>query len=137
MTRSLRLAFALAALAAVACSSDSKGNSPPANLPGNGSPAAGGPVPEAPSRGAEFAAYSLADNRLTAHVQRDGGLLIVGGSRGFAKYLRWKAEPSFDIGAKRDGQKAAVLKESTARLMLPLSKAQAQGAVRVRMKVNT
>jgi choline-sulfatase len=138
MTRSLHLAFALAALAAAAaCSKDSKGDSPSTNVPGNGSPAVGGPVPEAPSRGAEFAAYSLADNRLSAHVQRDGGLLVVGASQGFSKYLRWKAEPSFAIGEKRDGQKAAVLKESTARLMLPLTKAQAQGAVRVRMKVNT
>ena len=36
---------------------------------------------------ADHAVFNLADNRLLAHVQRGGGIVALGGSPGFAKYL--------------------------------------------------
>src|SRR5262245_6903787 len=47
----------------------------------------------APSRGPEHVAYSLVDNRLAAHVARGGGLVVPGGSAGFAKYVRFANTP--------------------------------------------
>ena len=43
-------------------------------------------------RGAEHDVYSLIDNRLYAHVERGGGLVIVPGSAGFGKYGRTAAQ---------------------------------------------
>ncbi|HTM21179.1 MAG TPA: sulfatase, partial [Kofleriaceae bacterium] len=57
--------------------------------------------------------------------------------QGFAKYVRFKSDPSWRIGDKRDGVRAAILDSATGRLIVPLTRAQAQGAVRVRMKVHT
>jgi arylsulfatase A-like enzyme len=45
-------------------------------------------VPPKPARADEHVVYSLVDNRLTAHLRRGGGLFVVGGSAGFAKYTR-------------------------------------------------
>ena len=33
--------------------------------------------------------YSLVDSRLSAHLTRGGGLLVSGGTSGFAKYMRF------------------------------------------------
>ncbi len=49
----------------------------------------GTPPAKAPSRGPERSVYSLVDNRLSAHLTRGGGLLVPGGSAGFAKYMRF------------------------------------------------
>src|SRR5205814_1025229 len=46
------------------------------------------PPVKAPARGAEHAVYSLADNRLVAHLERGGALVVPAGSAGFAKYTR-------------------------------------------------
>ena len=46
------------------------------------------PPAKAAARGAEHPGYSLVDNRLSAHLTRNGGLLVAGGSAGFAKYTR-------------------------------------------------
>src|SRR6185369_13781619 len=46
------------------------------------------PPAKAAARGPEHAVYSLVDNRLTAHLQRGGGLFVPAGSAGFAKYTR-------------------------------------------------
>src|SRR5687768_14479968 len=50
-------------------------------------------APPAAPRGPEHAVFSLADNRLLAHVERGGGLVALPGSAGFAKYMRF-AKPN-------------------------------------------
>jgi len=133
------LALSSLLLAPAACSKESKGDSPAASVPGGDPPAggAGAQVPVAPSRGDEHPVYSLADNRLAAHVQRDGGLVVSGATQGFVKYIRYRKAPNWTIGEKRDGAVAAVLDGSTGKLVVPLTKAQADGAVRVRLRVHT
>ncbi len=52
--------------------------------------AAGAKKPaQAPSRGPERVEYSFIDNRLSAHLERGGGLFVPAGSAGFAKYVRF------------------------------------------------
>src|SRR3569623_3201290 len=57
------------------------------------------PPAKAAARGAEHAVYSLVDTRLAAHLHRGGGLLVDGGSGGFAKSTRFANQLS--SGAKR------------------------------------
>lgn len=58
------------------------------------------PAPAKPAaRTAEHAVYSLIDNRLSAHLRQAGGLVVVAGSAGFAKYTR--------IGNELGGKKRA------------------------------
>src|SRR5690349_21067488 len=89
----LRLCPLLAAAALAACGNSSASESPKgAPAPGTTpiAPAPGKPAAvRAPSRGPEHAVYSLADNRLAAHVLRGGGLYLPAGSAGFAKYVRF------------------------------------------------
>src|SRR5262249_25690330 len=77
----MRALLAVAVLAA--CQSDQ-----PAT--GTAAMRATGPArPRLQPRGPEHPVYSLADNRLYAHVERGGGLVVVPGGPGFAKYLRF------------------------------------------------
>src|SRR5580698_5682034 len=46
-------------------------------------------VPPKPAHAGEHVVYSLVDNRLSAHLRRNGGLFVVVGSAGFAKYTRF------------------------------------------------
>ena len=63
-------------------------------------------------RDPERTVYSLADNRLSAHVQRGGGLVVLAGSAGFAKYLRFRrANIPFLLRQERDGKKVARFKK--------------------------
>src|SRR4051794_603333 len=92
---------AVALLALAACGKESKepapaepkaaeattpSGTPPAAAPKNDKPTAA-PV-KAAARGPEHAVYSLADNRLSAHLTRGNGLVVAAGSAGFAKYTR-------------------------------------------------
>ncbi|MBP6628746.1 MAG: sulfatase-like hydrolase/transferase [Kofleriaceae bacterium] len=90
------------ALLAAACACGKGGDKAPAKAgegptgPGSAGSAGGsaaappGKAPvTAPSRGPERVVYSLADNRLAAHLGRGGGLLLPAGSTGFAKYVRF------------------------------------------------
>ncbi len=144
---SIRIAAALALAFSAACgggeSADGRTN-PAAKVPGKDSPAsgkkAGGNAPAvavAPSRGPEHAVYSLYDNRLAAHEQRGGGLLVNGGTAGFAKYMRFRFKgPEWKLTQTVNGERAATLGGSTGRLSVPLTAAQANGEVHVRLHVH-
>ncbi len=141
-----RVAAALALVLSSACgggeSADGHSN-PTANVQGKSSPAKGtsgggaAKLARAPSRGPEHAVYSLVDNRLAAHEQRGGGLLVNGGTAGFAKYLRFRFKgPDWKLDQTVNGERAATMEGTTGRLSVPLTAAQAKGDVRVRLHVH-
>lgn len=91
----------------------------------------------AESRGPERSVYSLINNRLTAHVHRNGGIVAVGGSAGFVKYMRFRKDKlSWDIRQQRDGKSVAVMQGKTGRVFIPLTAAQAKGASNLHMRVH-
>jgi len=149
----LTLAFALAA-----CSKSTKDQAmtePKATEPGpvaaagpvankaapaaSPSPSPARPPAKAAPRGAERTVYSLADNRLSAHVGRGGGLLLPAGSAGFAKYVRFAnvmkggAKKAWELRQTEGDVKVARLTGKTATVFVPLTAAQAgRGKVRLR-----
>jgi arylsulfatase A-like enzyme len=88
---------------------------------------AGGKAPQkAPSRGPERAVYSLIDNRLAAHVERGGGLLLPAGSAGFAKYTRFGntekiKQKTWELRAKEGDVAVAKLTGSSGRVDVVLT----------------
>jgi arylsulfatase A-like enzyme len=109
---------------------------PPASIPGKKG-LEGKQVPTAESRGPEHALYSLIDNRLSAHAQRGGGPVVIGGSAGFVKYLRFrKSDMGWNIRAQREGKKVAIMGGKTGRLDVPLTAQQAAGKPALRMRVH-
>jgi arylsulfatase A-like enzyme len=71
--------------------------------------------------------FSLVENRLLAHLIREGGLLVPLGHPGLAKYLHFgRPESTWQRGAKEDGRAAALAIRKTASLRVPLSAAQAR-----------
>lgn len=95
-------------------------------------------VPGAPSRGPEHAVYSLIDNRLSAHVERDGGLLVLAGSAGFGKYMRFGRQNQPWVIRQHDGDvHFATMKSKVAGVVVPLTAAEAQGAPAVRVRVRS
>ena len=136
MMRPLCVVAALAA-ALTACgkkeSSDKGGvaNGVPGESSGGGDKA----LPQAPPRGPEHPVYSLVDNRLSGHAQRQGGLIVLPGSAGFAKYLRFGGKnPPWKLRAEADGIKVAAIKSKSAGIVVPLTAAQAQGTIRIRAR---
>ncbi len=117
---------------------------PPATIPGKGleaGPGKGkdpkGQVPRAESRGPEHAVYSLIDNRMSAHLQRGGGLAVNAGSAGFVKYMRFgRSKLNWKIRSERDGKKVAIMDGKTGRIDVPLTAAQASGSPTFRMRVH-
>ena len=129
----MRTAIAIVAtsMLAGACS-ESKGQ--PTSVPGDtlvaGNKAVKRPATaqlrRAKSRGAEHAVYSLLDNRLHAHLIRDGGLFIPAGSPGFAKYMRYrKAAMPWKIRQTMAGRGVATMASKAASLRIPLTAQQA------------
>jgi arylsulfatase A-like enzyme len=107
-----------------------------------------GAPPKAPtkaaSRGAERSVYSLVDNRLSAHLTRNGGLLLPGGSAGFAKYVRFSNQikegtrKSWELRQTDGGIKVAKMTGKMASVFVPLTKEQAKnGTVRVRINAKS
>jgi arylsulfatase A-like enzyme len=99
------------------------------------------PPAKAPARGPEHAVYSLVDNRLSAHLERGGGLLIPAGSAGFAKYLRFGnthrgREKVWELRQVDGGVRTAHLIGKSARVDVPLTAAQVAAPV-VRVSVWT
>lgn len=97
--------------------------------------------PNAAPRGVERLVYSLVDNRLAAHLSREGGLLLRGGSAGFAKYTRFSnqleqvARKSWEFGTADGAVKVARMSGKTASVFVPLTAQQAKtGIIRVRLK---
>jgi len=81
---------------------------------------------KAPSRGPEHPVYSLVDNRLSAHLERGGGLLVPAGSAGFAKYVRFGnpekiKQKTWELKAKQGEVAVAKLTGSSGRIDVPLT----------------
>ena len=145
MTSKLRATLVVALLPAfLACKSSSKKDPTPTGA-GDGTGAAPTDKPskaptKAPSRGPERAVYSLIDNRLSAHLLRGGGLVLAGGSGGFAKYTRFGnlekiKTPAWQLRQTEGGTQVAKLTGSSARVDVPLTAAELAGSdpvVRVR-----
>jgi arylsulfatase A-like enzyme len=147
-----RAVFVLAAASALtACGKSTKDQSSasmvseakagPASTAGN----AAAPKPaiapvKAASRGAERVVYSLVDNRLSAHLSRGGGLVVPGGSAGFAKYMRFPSQlkantkKSWELRQTSGTVKVARMNGKMASLFVPLTAQQAsRGMVRIRI----
>jgi len=136
MTRHV-CAAALLAAAVAACgnkeSSDKGGAS--SGVPGESNAGGQKELPQAPARGPEHAVFSLTDNRLAAHVQRGGGLVVLPGSAGFAKYLRFGGRSvPWKLREDSGGIKVGVIKSKSAGIYVPLTAAQASGTIRVRAR---
>jgi hypothetical protein len=102
-------------------------------------PRAGSAAVPPPSRGPERVAYSLIDNRLAAHVWRDGGLFVAAGSAGFAKYVRFGnqlegANRSWQLQQREGDVAVARMTGKVASVFFPLTKAQAaRGSIKARL----
>jgi len=87
---------------------------------------------KAASRGPEHPVYSLVDNRLSAHLTRNGGLFLPAGSAGFAKYVRFAnvmkgaSKKAWDLRQSEGEAKVARIPNKSATIFVPLSAAQAQ-----------
>jgi arylsulfatase A-like enzyme len=96
------------------------------------------PAVRAPAREPERVAYSLIDNRLAAHLERGGGLVLAAGSNGFAKYLRFGNQLAGErspwlLRQREGGAFAARMDRAKASVHVPLTAAQAaRGTVRIR-----
>jgi arylsulfatase A-like enzyme len=138
-TLTILLAAAGAAATAAACGkgdtarAESKPSSPPATAPGE--PGAGAAPRPTPNRGAENPLFKLDDNRLLAHVQRSGGLVVMPGSGAFAKYAHFgKPKLGWKLKQNVDGQKVGIA-EKYVDVDVPLTAEQAQsGKVTLRVK---
>jgi arylsulfatase A-like enzyme len=105
-------------------------NTVPGESTGGEGKAAARPVPQAPPRGPEYPVFSLIDNRLGGHVQRGGGLVVMAGSAGFAKYLRFGGKtPGWHMRRDAGGVKVATMRSKTANVHVPLTAEQAAASV--------
>jgi arylsulfatase A-like enzyme len=99
------------------------------------------PPVKAASRGPERVVYSLVDNRLSAHLTRGGGLVVPGGSAGFAKYVRFanvmgsSSKKPWEMLQSEGSIKVARAEGKTAGIYVPLTAAQA-GRSTVRLRLN-
>ncbi|MEO8842492.1 MAG: sulfatase [Kofleriaceae bacterium] len=96
------------------------------------------PPAKAAARGAEHPVYSLVDNRLSAHLTRNGGLLVAGGSAGFAKYTRIGNQLSgskhaWELRQTEGDVKVAKMTGKSATVFVPLTSTQA-GRATVRLR---
>ena len=138
--------YALVAAAAL-CSCGKSKASPNAESKVAEGTVAGAPAPVKPAlppakaaaRGAEHPVYSLVDNRLAAHLHRGGGLLVDGGSGGFAKYTRFAnqlssgAKRAWDLRQSEGDIKVAKMTGKNATVFVPLTAAEvAHPTVRIR-----
>ncbi|MCG8419224.1 MAG: sulfatase [Proteobacteria bacterium] len=80
--------------------------------------------------------FSLVDNRLLAHLQWRGGLLLDAGSAGFVKYTNFSMpEKTWSPGREIDGIKVA-LPRRRAKLQVPLTSSQAAGTTTIAMRLH-
>jgi arylsulfatase A-like enzyme len=137
-----RHAWIVALFALAACGGKDKETAEAAPAPG-ATPAVGTKPPakpptKAPSRGPEHAVYSLVDNRLSAHLIRNGGLLVPGGSAGFAKYVRFGnvmrgGKRTWDLRQQEGAVKVARMTGKSGTVFVPLTAAQAgRNTLRIR-----
>jgi arylsulfatase A-like enzyme len=93
----------------------------------------------APARGPEHVVYSLIDNRLSAHLQRGGALVVPAGSAGFAKYTRIGnvmkgGKRAWELRQAEGEVKVARVTDKSGSVFVPLTAAQAARSV-VRLRV--
>ncbi|MBK8481186.1 MAG: sulfatase [Proteobacteria bacterium] len=94
----------------------------------SGAALAARPAPTRPA-GPSHDVFSLADNRLLAHLIWQDGLAVLAGQPGIAKYLAFgRPWRTWTINARHEGHAVAVATRSTSWLVLPLSAEQASGA---------
>ncbi|HEY8142944.1 MAG TPA: sulfatase-like hydrolase/transferase [Kofleriaceae bacterium] len=136
MMRNVCVAAALAAALTACGKKESSDKGGVANgVPGESSGGKDKEIAQAPARGPEHPVYSLVDNRLSGHVQREAGLLVLPGSAGFGKYLRFGGKsPPWKLRAESDGIKVAAIKSKSAGIVVPLTAAQASGSIRIRAR---
>jgi arylsulfatase A-like enzyme len=147
MTSRHRAITAIAlSLALVGCGK--KGNKDKASAGGGGEQASAGgggsaakPPVKAPSRGPEHVVYSLADNRLSGHLLRGGGLVLPGGSVGFAKYIRFGntekiRQKTWELRQTEGDKKVALMNGKSARVDVPLTADEMRGNPVVRVRVH-
>lgn len=96
---------------------------------------------KAPSRGPERPVYSLVDNRLSGHLLRGGGLVLPGGSVGFAKYTRFGnlekiKQKTWELRQTQGDRKVAVMNGKSARVDVPLTDDELRGNPVVRVRVH-
>jgi arylsulfatase A-like enzyme len=95
-------------------------------------PPVAAPVPPKPAKGGEHVVYSLVDNRLSAHERRGGGLFVIGGSAGFAKYTRITnqltsgGKRAWELRQDEGGTKVARMTGKEATVFVPLTGDQAK-----------
>ncbi|HEY5937114.1 MAG TPA: sulfatase, partial [Kofleriaceae bacterium] len=133
----------LLACSVFACGKSTKDQSPTteSKVTIAGTPKPGTPPVKAASRGPERAVYSLVDNRLAAHLSRNGGLVVSGATAGFAKYMRFGNQmkgnkKAWDIRQSEGEVKVARLTGKTGSVFVPLTAAQASTAKVIRMRAN-
>lgn len=141
----IRLTALVAALAICGCGKSEKhapatekvaeGTVAQAGAPAKAPPAM--PPQKAAARGAEHPVYSFVDNRLSAHLVRNGGLLVNAGSAGFAKYTRISNQLSgkktaWELRKTVSDIKVANMSGKNATVFVPLTAAQvARPTVRI------
>jgi arylsulfatase A-like enzyme len=134
---------ALFALAACGKDKNTSASAEAAPAPGGGTTAAAIKPPAkapttAPSRGPEHPVYSLVDNRLSAHLTRNGGLLVPAGSAGFAKYVRFGnlmkgGKRTWELRQSEGEVKVARISGKSGTVFVPLTAAQAgRNTLRIR-----
>lgn len=129
---------ALFALAACGKNKEASSSAEAAPAPAAATPAVAKPPAKAPSRGPERALYSLVDNRLSAHLTRNGGLLVPAGSAGFAKYVRFGnvmngGKRTWELRQSEGGVKVARMSGKNGTVFVPLTAAQAaRNTLRIR-----
>lgn len=139
------IAASALALALVACGKSGKQNQASASGTDHGGATTAGsgkkePV-KAPSRGPERAVYSLVDNRLAGHLLRGGGLVLAGGSAGFAKYTRFGnlekiKQKTWELRQTEGDIKVARINGKSARVDVPVTADELQGNPVVRVRVH-
>jgi len=94
-------------------------------------PAPGGQVAAPPQAlaGTHHAVFSMLDNRVLAHLVRDGGLFIPLGYPGAAKYVNFNRPWStWKLSVKEDGRSVALSTRNITWLRFPLTEAQAKAS---------
>lgn len=92
---------------------------------------------ETPASGqARRPVFSLVDNRVLAHLQRRGGLLLAAGTAGFAKYTgHWPEGSSWVLGQTQGGVPVAQARHLAA-LQVPLTASQAETTRTIAIRVH-
>ncbi|HEY5948791.1 MAG TPA: sulfatase-like hydrolase/transferase, partial [Kofleriaceae bacterium] len=132
---------ALFALAACGNDKDATSSAEAAPVPAGTTAASRAPAKapvKAAARGPEHSVYSLVDNRLSGHLMRNGGLLVPGGSAGFAKYVRFGnlmkgGKRTWDLRQQEGEVKVARITGKSGTVFVPLTAAQAgRNTLRIR-----